>query len=87
MVDYEKLDSRMNIEIISVALANTYMLGDILRRMADYKDSAKKITITCKEPERDGSVMYIMLIEYLNGSSITVGALRRDPGAPTEYHS
>lgn len=85
---YQKLDSRMNIEIVSVALAHPPMLSDILQRLAmQYRDSARRVTITCREPERDGSLMYIVHIEYLGGSSLTVGALRRTLDAQTEYHS
>lgn len=85
--DYANLASRMEIEIISVALAHPPMLADVLARMAGYKDSAHKITITVREAERDGSITYIVFIEYINGGSITVGALRRSIDAETEYHS
>lgn len=85
--DYKKLDSRMEIEIRSVMLALPGMLADVLTRVAHYKDTAKKVTITCNAPERDGDRMYIMVIEYVSGGSITVGALRRTQDAETEYHS
>lgn len=87
MTLYDKIDSRMTIEIVSVALAHQPMLGDILTRVANYKDSARTITITCSEPARDGSLMYIVLIEFIGGSSLTVGALRRSINDVTEYHS
>ncbi len=85
--DYENIASRLNIEIVSVALAHPPMLADVLQRMASYFDSACKITITCNEPEKDGSIMYIVLIRYTTGGTLTVGALRRTKDAPTEYHS
>lgn len=85
--DYKKLDSRMNIEIISVMLAHQPMLADVLTRVSQYRDTAKKFTITCNAPDRDGSTMYIMAIEYVSGGSITVGAFRRTIDAETEYHS
>lgn len=87
-VDYAKLDSRMSIEIISVAMAHPPLLADILARFGQhYTNSARKVTITCREPERDGMLHYGVLVEYLNGSTMTMGALRRTQDEETEYHS
>lgn len=86
-LDYDKIMSRMNIEIISVQLAHAGLLIDVLSRAAAYYDSAKRIEITVREPERDGSLHYIMFVEYIHGGSITIGALRRTSASETEFHS
>jgi len=87
MADADKLLSRMNITIVSVALADPKMLADVLTRCARYHDEAKQITITVNEQDRDESCMYIMRVEYINGGEITIGALRRTPASIVEYHS
>ena len=53
MADADKLLSRMNITIVSVALADPKMLADVLTRCARYHDEAKQITITVNEQDRD----------------------------------
>jgi hypothetical protein len=86
-IDYDKIASRMDIEIISVQLAHASMLLDVMQRAAAYYDSARRIEITVREPERDGSIEYIMHVQYISGGSITIGALRRTADAETEFHS
>ena len=87
MYDYDKILSNMVIDIRGVRLADPAMLGAILQRVAYYHDTAKEITITCTEPDRDGSTMYILQVTYRSGGGITIGALRRAPGAEIEFHS
>ncbi len=92
MIDPDKYLSELNIKIIGVGLTTgnvpmTTMLIDVAGRAAAYSDSAKQVTITVREPDRDGIIEYGMLVEYINGGSIFIGALRRGPHAPTEYHS
>lgn len=88
----DKFFSELNIKIVGVGLAAgntpmTVMLMDVVGRAASYVDSAKQITITVCEPGKDGSIEYPMVVEYTGGGRILIGALRRTPFAPTEYHS
>ncbi len=85
--DYDKLESRMHIEIISSRLSEPAMLVAVLARCGRYGDDAKKITITCGEPDPTGALMYMMVVEYISGGSITIGALRRVPGGEVEFNS
>lgn len=64
---YEKIDSRLNIEVVSVLLAHPPMLTDVLARCARLHEEASQVTITCNAPERDGALMYIVQVEYRSG--------------------
>jgi hypothetical protein len=85
--DYDNIASRLEIEIVSVVLAHPPMLADVLQRISNYINSARRVTITCGEAQRDGSITYIVFIEYITGGTLTVGALRRSINEPTEFHS
>lgn len=92
MATADDILSTLNIEIRGIGLVNenvpaTIMLMDVVGRAAGYGASAKKITITVNEAERDGSRMYVMCVEYANGGEIHIGAIRRTPHAETEFHS
>jgi len=87
-MNYDKLASRLNIEIVSVQLADPRMLAEILQRIAlNYHDTASKVELTCNERHRDGHDLYTMRVIYISGSSIVIGCLRRSPKAEVEYHS
>lgn len=93
MADADDILSELQINIKGIGLVRdsvpmTMMLLDVVQRAASYTSNAKQITITVQEPERDGSFMWMMHVEYVgDNGGIHIGCLRREPSATTEYHS
>lgn len=89
MATAEQLDSRCDIEIVGVKLADNEpkMLEAVLARTVRHMHAAKQISIYCSEPREDGWMEWIMKITYASGHSLTIGCVRRTALGEVEFHS
>lgn len=92
---YDKIDSRLNIEVVSVLLAEQEMLAACFTRLARFAHNAKLARIVCEERvpaeapayKHPGWCEYLLYIEFTTGGSLTIGCLQRTIGAEIEFHS
>lgn len=89
MATADQLDSRCDIEIVGVALADNEpkMLQAVLTRVAHHIPRAKRISVYCSEPQPNGWLEWMIRITYQSGHALTIGCVRRTAGAEVEFHS
>lgn len=94
-MNYDKLDSRLDIEVVSIQLAEPALLADCLAKLAQYSHNAVQARIVCQErvPQdapahrQHGWCEYLLCLEFRDGGSLIMGAIQRTLGAKTEFHS
>lgn len=80
------MNTIVNVKIHNLNLADLPMLNQCIERAYHYAQGTDRtqvdVSITCTEPDRDGSLHYIMVYPW-----IVIGALKRTPDSPIEFHS
>lgn len=95
MTDYDKIDSRLNIEVVSIQLAEPEMLAACFTRLTRFSHNAKTARIVCQarvpesafEWKHPGWCEYLMHLEFISGGALTIGCVQRKVGAEIEFHS
>lgn len=77
----------MQITIHNEDIADDQLLGDVLFRTGAWWRQYDTADVYCTERNKDGWLEYGIRLQSANGAGMYVGAIQRQPGAKTEFHS
>jgi hypothetical protein len=70
------------------------MLMDVLNRVRQYQRAGSvdifvrsRVPMDAPAYKDPGFAEYLVVVKFVDGGKLTVGAIQRQPGAPTEFHS
>lgn len=82
----DRLDSRLDIVVVGIDLAEPEHLAATLARVARYQDLAT-VRVLCNTREKSGWIEYLLQMTFTGGGGLTVAVIQREPGEQLEYHS
>lgn len=82
----DKLDSRLDIVVTGIGLAEPEHLAATLARVARYQHLAT-VRVVCNAREKSGWIEYLLQMTFTTGGRLTVAVIQRKPGEQLEYHS
>jgi hypothetical protein len=62
-------------------------IGKHIARMGGLEDRVTKVTIFPSAPNKDGWLEWILKYEFIDGGTMTIGAIQREPNGVVEFHS